>query len=718
MSTNHVKNEQPAASSELAERLRTVCVGARKDLEVVRHLFHGEPSYVVRDPLTFESFRFDLKGYVIFSALTREKSLDSIFRELVDKGRLGFANESAFYETVLMLHRLNFLNLPVSDDKRLFERHLARMKARTKEKIFGILFLRIPVFNPDALLNRMRKGAAVLFSPMFFFLWLLMMAGAITIAVRGADELFMPVQGILAAKNLPFIFILLIALKVLHEFGHACACKHFGGHVPEMGIFMVVFAPLAYVDATASWGFSSKRERIIVGLGGMYFESIIAALALFTWALTAPGLLHDMAYNVIFLAGVATVFFNINPLMRYDGYYILSDLLEVPNLRSRAVTYVQSLLKRIFLGFKSRPQNLGFRMKVFLFLFGIAVSLYKLVLVTVISVAIATKLLVVGIVLACAYIGSTFVSLFIKLSRYLFFSEETAPIRLRAATIGLLLFLVLPVGLLYLPIPGTIHANGVFERSDKNMIYAGSDGFIDRVHVEDGETVKSGDLLYSMSNDAYDEATAVAHARFESAQLRNQAWQATDLLKALQEEERVKHFALELRQRKDEQAALKVTANFSGEAIQCLDDRNEGRFIRKGEPLCTLVAGTWQVRALMTEKEFMDIRPNLGDTVRVLSPARPGQFLNGEILRVIPKGDKRIDSKSFTQEGGGSIAVDPATHEAVEPYFEITIKLDDAHKEWIRYGMTCRVKCHRGTETVGNLVSRRIKLFLTKLMQG
>ncbi|MFH2000442.1 MAG: hypothetical protein ABIK28_12220, partial [Planctomycetota bacterium] len=224
MSTDQGKPVDKKAPSELAERLRSVCVGARKDLEVVRILFHNEPAFVVRDPLTFQSFRFDLKGYVIFSSLTRDKSLDSVFHDLVHEGRLTAANEPAFYETVLLLHRLNFLNLPVSDDKRLYERYLARMKARMKEKIFGILFLRIPVFNPDPVLNRIRRGAAFLFSPLFFFFWLLIMAAAAMVAVRSAGELFQPVQGILAAGNIPIIFILLIVLKVIHEFGHACAC--------------------------------------------------------------------------------------------------------------------------------------------------------------------------------------------------------------------------------------------------------------------------------------------------------------------------------------------------------------------------------------------------------------------------------------------------------------------------------------------------------------
>src|SRR4029077_13640502 len=130
-----------------------------------------------------------------------------------------------------------------------------------------------------------------------------------------------------------------LVLKALHELGHGYAVKAFGGTVHEIGIMFLVFAPMPYVDASAASEFRSKWQRALVGAAGMLVEVFIAALALYVWLAVEQGLVRAFAYNVIVVAGISTVIFNGNPLLRYDGYYILSDLLEIPNLAQRATRY-------------------------------------------------------------------------------------------------------------------------------------------------------------------------------------------------------------------------------------------------------------------------------------------------------------------------------------------------------------------------------------------
>ena len=708
----------PAATSMIAEKLRGVCVGTRDDLDVARHLFRGKPAYVIRDPLTFQSYKLDLKGYAIFTALVRDRPLADIFRDLVDEGTLSGKDEDSFYQAVLSLHRLNFLNLPISDDQRLYQRYLAWQRQRRKEKLMSIFFLRIPLVNPNAFLDRTIRYTRFLFSKWFFGFWALCMALAGFLAIQGFDQLIAPVQGVLTAKNIPFMFGLLIGLKVIHEFGHAYACKHFGGHVPEMGVFLVVFAPMAYVDATASWGFSRKAQRLMVGLGGMYFESLVACGAVFVFFLAEPGMVRDMAYNVIFLAGVATVLFNLNPLMRYDGYYILGDTLEIPNLRQRATEQVTGVLKRMFLGIRGKAFPGGLPLRAFLVVFGTAAAMYRVVIVTVICGAIATKLFLVGIVLAGIYLLMTVVGVARKTGAYLFFSDETAGVRFRAACLGLSLFAGVPLGLVFLKLPGTVHSRGVLISQEECVIHAGMDGTLEMVGVTPGDEVGPDHVIATLINEDCGEAVAVAEARLEAAKIRYRAYQALDLSKAAKEKKQVELCLDELRRRRADAGKLEVTAETGGRVIDGVDHRDEGRFVMKGDPLFTLISGPWQVKAVFTEDDFVSVKPREGDRVEVKTAARSGETLTGVIRRIVPRGSRLVSTESFTQKGGGDIAVNPVTGEASQPFFEVYVGLDDQEVSWFRQGMTCRVRCRGEEATLGTLLTRRVRLFVSRLMQG
>ena len=226
--------EQSGTTADLAARLGQVRVGLRQDLEVTRHLFRGQPSYVVRDPVTFQSHRLEPADYQVFVSIEASRPLAEILAGLVERGLISAGDQEAFYEFIVQLHRLNFLNLPISDEKQLYKRYLARQQARRKEKLMGFLFLRIPLVNPDAFLERTIRYGRLLFSRCFFMVWLLVVGTAAVVGLQNWDRFLEPLQGVLATENLPLIWLVLIGLKVFHELGHAYACKHFGGYVPEL----------------------------------------------------------------------------------------------------------------------------------------------------------------------------------------------------------------------------------------------------------------------------------------------------------------------------------------------------------------------------------------------------------------------------------------------------------------------------------------------------
>jgi putative peptide zinc metalloprotease protein len=224
----------PLSKSSLAAQLGRVYVGLREDLEVTRHVFRGEPAYVVRDPITFTSQRLERRDYDVYVSIDSGRPLGEIFRELMDRGKLAVEDEERFFQFVVTLHRLGFLRLPVNDDRLLYRRHVARKDAAGRGRIMNLLFLRVPLWIPDAFLSRTVRFTWFLFTPWFLFLWLGWVGAALYVVFANWHDLNEPVSGVLAAANLPLLWVTLVVLKILHEFGHAYACKHYGGHVPEM----------------------------------------------------------------------------------------------------------------------------------------------------------------------------------------------------------------------------------------------------------------------------------------------------------------------------------------------------------------------------------------------------------------------------------------------------------------------------------------------------
>ncbi len=709
-------NDSPAQPS-LADRMRRVRAGTRQDLEVTRHLFRGEPAYVIRDPVTFQSHRFEPGDYQIFVALDRSHDLGEVFERLVSSGLMDQKDEESFYKFVFQLHQLSFLNLPISDEKRLYDRHVLKSAAKRRQKLTGIMFLQVPLVNPNDFLERTQAYVRFVFSKSFFLLWLILIAVAGLTVVKNFDDLIEPVQGILMAQNLPLMWLTLIVLKLFHEFGHAYACKRFGGYVPEMGLFLIVFTPCAYVDATACWGFSRTRDRVIVCLAGMYIESIFAAVAVLVWAMTAPGLLHSTAYNVIFLAGVVTVLFNINPLMRFDGYYVFSDLVEVPNLRARASRYVAHVGKRVLLSIESTAQVMNRRMRTLLFSFGVASIIYRFIIIVGIASVVAMKIPVIGLGVATLMLGATVIGLVRRLTKYMWFSEETAPVRARAVALSLLLLLGVPAVFGLVPLPANVQAQGVLEQIDQAIVRAEVDGFIQQIGIGPGQDVEPKQILLKLDHDVYREGLAGAQAALDASEIRLIAYQTMDPASAAQEDSQREalHKNLELQQRNID--SLICRSPTAGEVTTCLEPSRVGGFIRRGMPIATISSGQWTIKALLSEEDYADADPVIGDVVEVRCAAALDQDMAASVLEVAPVGSRFVEGLALTHAGGGQIAVDPMTGEAEQAYFDVTIVVDLDDASTIMHGATCQVRFEAGTDTLGTKIARRILRFANVLAQ-
>jgi len=703
-------------SSELAQRLSQSRVGLNPDLETSRHLFRGEAAYVIRNPLTLQSHLFGASDYQLLVRIRAERSLGEIFEELVEDEVLGQEREEHFYQFVLGLHRLGFLQLPISDEKVLYRRHEANQKAKGMQRLTSVFFMQVPLLNPDALLDRTRVIGRVLFSRWFFGLWAFLVGLGLVLAFQNRAELMQPLNQIAATGNLTMLFSVLLVLKILHEFGHAYACKAFGGQVTEMGVYLVIFTPCAYVDTSSSWSFPRKRDRLLVCLGGMYVELFFAALGMLLWAATPPGFLHNLAYNVAFLASVVTVGFNINPLMRFDGYYALSDMLEVPNLRARASERLSKLLKRLFLGLEDDRKRETFGMRAFLASFGVASAIYKITLVLGISAVIATKYFAAGLFLAGLYVGMEVFRVLKRGIALFFTSHETASVRVRAAFLGVLFLVLLPVGLCTLPIPTQVVAPAVLSAEREDVIRAERSGFLENIFAEAAHEVERGDALLVLADSDVEAAVDEARSQLQAAEIEQRAAFVENPLALAEREERVRVAREGLDRRLRERLKLLVRVPRGGKLVRLLPASDRGRFVAEGEPLATVVSGSTVVHALLNERQIERARPTIGARVLFRPVAAPFMTVGGSISRIEPMGSAIIDQTSLTSLSGGEIFVDPVKSRAQEPHFVVTVRLDSEEGVDLRHASTGRVWLAGARDPLGKLVLRSLLSFRNRLL--
>ncbi len=713
---HHPETEPPTPQGpSLAERLAGVVVDLRGELDISRHVFRDGPAYVVRDPVTFATHRFDPDDYAILIALSHDETLGETFEHLVATGVMQRDEEEDFYSFVLDLHQRTLLTLPVNNADALYQRFERRRRAERLSKVLGIFFLRVPLINPDRLLSRTIRCFRWMYTLPALIGWLILAVAALTVAVTRFDDLVAPAATILEGQNLALMWVALIGLKVIHEFGHAYACKSFGGHVPEMGAFFILFTPVAYVDATDSWTFPSARRRAIVTLGGVYFESIVGAIALFVWAATESSLLNAFAYQVVILATVTTAAFNLNPLLRYDAYYLVSDLVAIPNLRARCQEALAAIVKRALFGLKTDAEGDRLPVRPALASFGLAQVIYRTLMLGTITVVLIMKLGTPGLALAGVMVAMTLFKALSTVTRYVLTSDEAAPVRLRAslATFGVAGLVI--TGVLLVPVPWPAHADGVVAFQTSRTIRAPEPGVLNAIHTESGATVHENDLLVSIVDpDASAEhASLLAEIEAAGARVANAVLESpAEILLSRTESARLQARLDRLDHRL---ASLDVRAPRPGRVIELLAP-NPGVRVEAGDPILVFASGAPEAVFHIRAFEFDAIRLAEGDELICRAVAFPDRTISGTVTHVAGVGTRDIDPHLLRAVPEGLVPLSPVDGRAAEPYFEIRVRLHPTQAELAGAGLVAKIPTR--PRTTADVIERRVARFLNRTKQG
>ena len=427
-------------------------------------------------------------------------------RLLNNSGAEDVPGQGEVIEMLAQLYQANMLLYEgVEDGSKLFERDRKNTQKKVKSTLLNIFFLRLPIFDPEPMLRRFKWVGSLVFSKFFFVVWLAAIIVAAKYGIENFDTLKDQAQGFLAPSNIGWVYVCTVLVKVLHELGHSFAVKKYGGEVHTIGIMFMMLVPLPYMDATASWSFRKKRHRAFVGAAGMLCEFFIASIAMIIWANVGGGLVKGLAYNVLVMTSVSTVLFNINPLMRFDGYYILTDLLDMPNLQQHSVMHLKYLLER-FVFRKQDSQKVAetWSEAVIYTIYGISSAVYRFFLFAGFIIAASQHYLILSVIMGVMLLLSMIVMPVGKFLKYVFYSPALTRVRLRAVTVSLVFFGSLFAALFYIPVPDTFTAPGVLEAKQFEDTIVATSGRVSKVYRKSGDAVASGDTLIVLENEEID----------------------------------------------------------------------------------------------------------------------------------------------------------------------------------------------------------------------
>ena len=377
----------------------------RDHLTVHAHRYRGKRWYLLEDHITGQVRRLSPQSYLIVGLMNGERSIDQLWD--ISSQRLG--EEMPTHEEMLQLlsslYQGNLIRMDIGGDVgELFERgHEARRK-RWLAKLKSPLSIQIPLVDPDRFLQATLGLVRPLLTKTALLLWFLSIAAMLFLVGQHWEELTLNVADkVLAVDNIILLWLIYPVIKLLHELGHGYCVKRNGGEVHELGIMLLVLVPMPYVDASSTSAFADKKQRVLVGMAGIIVELFAAAIAMFVWINAEPGLVKSIAFNTIIIAGVSTVLVNGNPLLRFDGYYVLGDYLEIPNLAQRSNQYWGWLTKRLLFGVKGHASPAYDRREaMWLFSYGIASFVYRMFLMATIVLFVAQQYFIIGVVLAMA----------------------------------------------------------------------------------------------------------------------------------------------------------------------------------------------------------------------------------------------------------------------------------------------------------------------------
>ena len=721
---------------------RPLNLRSRRDLIYQRQTHLGQAWWIVKDPLSLKYFRFREEACAALQMLDGNVSLDQLKTELERRFPTRSLQYGEIQSLIGMLHQSG---LVVADAKgqgdQLYKRRAEQRRKIILGQLSSILWIRLPGVDPERFLAWMHPKVRWFFSTPCMFACSLLALSALSLVTIHYGEFYAKLpslQQFFSAENVVWLMLALALVKIVHELGHGMACKHFGGECHAIGIMFLVMTPCLYCDTSDSWILPNKWHRAAIGAAGMYVEIMLASICTFIWWYTEPGLLHYLCLNIMFICSVSTIVFNSNPLLRYDGYYICSDILEIPNLGQKSRTALIGLLRKWCLGLPwNQNQALPPRRRLLFAMYAVASVCYRWFILFVILWFLSEVFEPYGLqaightLIAFSLIGIVVVPAW-QVTKYFRVPGRMKQVNQRRLLATTALVVTLLFVVVCIPLPQRVMTSVMIQPRDADRVYVNMPGFIHTVRVAEGTPVSQEKELAVLKNpDVSLEIVRLTgeHRRYQQ-QLQNlrrqqgfdddaaqqiphtvEALQSVeDLLKQLQMDER----QLTLRSPTSgivmappyiaaEQTTSGSLSTWTGTP---LDEENRNAWLDTGTLFCTIGnPGKMEAVLVVDQTEIGFIRQN--QLVEISLDEYPGEIWTGRISEIATI-DLQVAPRSLSQKGGGGLSTETDAAGAERPSsvtYQARVALENKDERLLP-GFRGRAKIHVGSRTLGAAVLR------------
>jgi putative peptide zinc metalloprotease protein len=502
------------AESLVSSSSRKLPIRKRPDLRARKHRYQGRIYWVVKDPVGLQYYRFEEEEFAILQMLDGQSSLDDIAARFEREFPPQTIRTEELQQFIGMLHRSGLVITDAAGQgQQLVKRRNERAMKQRLATLANILSVRFKGIDPERFFNFIYPYIRWFFTVPALVCCILLALSALTLVIVQFDvfQSRLPeFQSFFRAKNWLWLGLTLCITKILHEFGHGLSCKHFGGECHEIGVMFLVLTPCLYCNVSDSWMLPNRWHRAAIGAAGMYVEIVLASICTFIWWFTSPGPLNYICLNVMFISSVSTVMFNANPLLRYDGYYILSDILEIPNLRQKASTILNRKLGKWCLGLEEPEDPFLPKRRQWLFAtYTVAAAVYRWVVVLGIlyflnKVFEPYGLKVVGQLIAIGAIYGLLIQPLVNMYKFFKVPGRLGKVvRWRMyTTIAVIVGAI--VAICFVPLPSHIYCPLEVQARGAKSVYVDEEGTLKEVLVKPGDRVTEGQVLAKLENSDVD----------------------------------------------------------------------------------------------------------------------------------------------------------------------------------------------------------------------
>jgi putative peptide zinc metalloprotease protein len=644
----------------------------RAHVAIHRQQFRGETWYVVQDHQTGRFHRLSSAANHAVCLMDGRRTVQQIWEMISDRLGEDQPTQEEMVRLLALLHTADLLlgEIPPDMDELA---HRSRTLGRNAflNKLRNPMALRLPLFDPDRFLSATMPFVRPLLAPLGLLAWLVLVLVGFALAALHWGELANNVSDqAFSTGNILLLIAVYPLLKTLHELGHAYATKAGGGEVHEMGVMFLVLVPVLYVDASASTAFREKWRRALVGSAGIMVETALASAAIILWINAEPGLVRALAFNVALIGGVSTLIFNGNPLLRFDGYYVLSDLIEIPNLAQRSNKYLFHLVRRYAFGMREEtPPVIAPGESGWLVFYSIASFGYRLLMISGVALFIASRLFFVGIALAIIAVAAALVWPVVTGVRYLLFSPQLARHRRRAIAVSATTASTLFALLFVVPLPYSTISEGIIWVGDQSTLRALVDGFVTSIDVPSGTAVDAGTALVRLEDPVLTAKHAVLQTQLDELQRRLEAVPLGQIVEAKLIREQITHTGGALAQNERELSNLVIKADHAGRFLVSGNAEDmTGQFLRRGDLIGYLLTAEEPIIRVVVPQADADLVRRRTRRIDALEADDPqGRPMPVTLVREVPAAKAEIPHLALATEGGGSVVLDPAHPDKPKP---------------------------------------------------